>query len=391
MKKVYLVVVIILIITACTNTESYQTNEVLITSTKDTTISTSISTHTPVKPQIIPTKITSKVNGKIFFIVTGGSSAKYKEKVVMIDLQTKEETTLFESDNIIYPLDRSPDYRFIAFDLWKSYDEQGWPDIYIYDVQQNKIIPLATEEESYDYDPVFSPDSRMIAFVSNFDIYLYDLYEHIYRQLTFTEGHAVNPVWSPDGASIFYLSEGNINLIEINSGENTAIMNYRENSLEIYNFIVSPNGDKIAFSSVPRPMFTIKQGNIFIYDLVLGVLTNLYETDKTYQFNPLFTWSRDGSSIIFNDPNNGLNEIYKIDIESKEVEQLPPYNAVKSDDIWSYHILDIVDDGKFILCEVFQPHLPNAIFIINLQTNDLIELFRNPAHSKPIIWIFDFY
>ena len=55
-----------------------------------------------------------------------------------------------------------------------------------------------------DSDPVWSPDGRKIAFVSNWQVYVMNADGSGKRRLTHNGGQNVAPAWSPDGRKIAF-------------------------------------------------------------------------------------------------------------------------------------------------------------------------------------------
>ncbi|MCB0489502.1 MAG: S9 family peptidase [Cyclobacteriaceae bacterium] len=97
----------------------------------------------------------------------------------------------------------------------QGYLERKRNHIYLYDLATNKLDTLTTGDFD-NTDPVWSPDSKQIAFVSNrtadpdrngnTDIWIVDAKQGAKpRQLTTWENSDTSPSWSPDGKSIAYL------------------------------------------------------------------------------------------------------------------------------------------------------------------------------------------
>ncbi|MEN0055378.1 MAG: S9 family peptidase [Mucilaginibacter sp.] len=87
--------------------------------------------------------------------------------------------------------------------------------LYVYDIAAKKLDAL-TMGDMDDTDPVWSPDSKFIAYVSNhtldpdrnenFDIFTIEAKKGAEaNQLTTFTGHDIKPQWSPDGKHIAYL------------------------------------------------------------------------------------------------------------------------------------------------------------------------------------------
>ncbi len=92
------------------------------------------------------------------------------------------------------------------------YNEKHNPDIYMVDIDGKNLINL-TNSESKERFPCFSPDGKKIAFVSNKDrklgnIWIMDLEERTHRRLTkFGDDGFIFPSnigWSPDGKKIIF-------------------------------------------------------------------------------------------------------------------------------------------------------------------------------------------
>ncbi|WP_439698436.1 prolyl oligopeptidase family serine peptidase [Mucilaginibacter sp. AW1-7] len=87
--------------------------------------------------------------------------------------------------------------------------------LYLYDIESKKLDTLTTGNRD-DQSPVWSPDGKYIAFVSNHtndpdrnensDIFTVEAKDDgEIKQLTTFTGHDIQPLWSPDGKHIAYL------------------------------------------------------------------------------------------------------------------------------------------------------------------------------------------
>jgi TolB protein len=87
--------------------------------------------------------------------------------------------------------------------------KDGNSEIYILDLEKKKLNRL-TKNWAVDCSPVFSPNGREIAFVSDRSgmpqIYIMDIYGGNLRRLTFHGDYNTSPAWSPKGSLIAYVS-----------------------------------------------------------------------------------------------------------------------------------------------------------------------------------------
>jgi Tol biopolymer transport system component len=149
-------------------------------------------------------------------------------------------------------------------------------------------IPCEGERCPYDDDPVWSPDGKLIAFVSNRDgndeIYVMNADGSNQRRLTDTPSSDSEPNWSPDGKYIAFDSN-------------------RDGNTEIY--VMNADG-----SNQRR-------------------LTN----DTIDNFQP--DWSPDGKNIAFVSNRDGNREIYVMNADGSNQTRLTNNTVSDYDPVWS--------------------------------------------------------
>ena len=163
-----------------------------------------------------------------------GGVAKGRPILTIIDVDKKKielEIPFGELSEILSPA-YSPDGRYITFCGLAG----GVSDIFIYDLQ-DKVLKQMTRDAYGDLQPVWSPDGRTIAFVTerfatnmewvdigHYELALLDVESgQVQKALAFPSGKNINPQWTADSKSLYFLSDqsGKTDLyrIELASGQ----------------------------------------------------------------------------------------------------------------------------------------------------------------------------
>jgi len=163
---------------------------------------------------------------------------------------------------------------------------KGQPVLSIMDTETGKTVQEATFEDLGEiFNPSWSPDGRYIVFSgiadSWSDLFLYDLQQEERRRLTNDQFGDLSPVWSPDGRRIAFVSE------RFTTGL-TSLM--------------------------------YGQYGLAMLDPATGAVTEVPAFNNGKHINP--QWSPDGRSLYFISDQNGISNVYRMDVETNEIFQV---------------------------------------------------------------------
>lgn len=215
--------------------------------------------------------------------------------------------------------------------------------IYVMDSDGGHLTRL-TGGPADDLLPVWSPDGKRLAFVSdrdgNMEIYVMNADGSGVTRLTNNSATDGDPAWSPDGKRIAFDSDrdGNREVYVMNADGNRQIR-LTDNPADDGSPTWSPDGKRMAFSSTREGL-----NRIYIMNADGGGLTCLTEGEANDMW-PI--WSPQGTEIAFiSDRDNSFwyknDEIYTMNVNGRNQTNITHYPGQDSIPSWS-------PDGKQIV------------------------------------------
>jgi TolB protein len=180
------------------------------------------------------------------------------------------------------------------------------------------VVPI---EPPGTLDAVLSPDGKHIAFsmsltgsVDDNDIWLAGVDGAVIEKLTRMQWLQHEPAWSPDGGAVFYLSGRGDQAHDVWRLGLEPRRNEQLTVDQLYHFdvAVAPDGT-IAFSNN-------RNGNYDLWVQRPNQAATALMDDAALDARP--TWSSDGRSLLFESSREGGLNIWRIDLESREMSRV---------------------------------------------------------------------
>jgi TolB protein len=208
----------------------------------------------------------------------------------------------------------SPDTRSIAFTSYM----RGYPYLYRMFPFENRPVQVLAGFLGINTSPAFSPDGRSVALTlsrdGNPEVYVLNLATGGFRRLTAYSGIDTEPSWSPTGREIAFVSEraggAQIFVMDAEGANVRRLTQAGFNTQPRW----SPKGDTIAFTS--------RQGNFDIW-AVSPDGSNLRRLTAGPGNNEGASWAPNGRHLVFQSNRPGSYQLYTMLADGSEQQPLP--------------------------------------------------------------------
>jgi len=271
----------------------------------------------------------------------------------------------------------------------------GWE---LYQMRRDGLAVNRLTHNTYrDYPPAWSPDGAYLAYVANagrtHEIYIQHHNSLRTQKITNGISHAWNPLWTTDGEFIVFESErdgGTRRLYKIRpDGSDLQLL---EDSPSTFAPMWSPDGQQVVY--VSRPDRSVSR-NLYITDmpsmsrcLLTGFCaideTATQITSLTLPTNALYpSWSPDGERILY--VSQRVLSIYNI--ESRIVTINPDGSDREQvyQDVFEITAAAWSGDGEWVAFSSLQDGVPN-IYRININGEHIQKLTDDTSHDYAPAW-----
>lgn len=175
--------------------------------------------------------------------------------------------------------------------------------------------------------------------------------------------------WSPDGSIVAYVCK-KLTGKEYAFSTNSEIWFYYTGTGNTVNFtkgimgydmnpVFSPDGKMLAWESMERDGYESDQARLFIADVETGKRSNLFENFEESAAS--ITWSPDSKTIYFISDIKAVDEIFKIDVVSKDISRV-------TQGVHNYKSIQLAGD-QLVARKQSMSH-PDELYAVNLATGN---------------------
>jgi dipeptidyl aminopeptidase/acylaminoacyl peptidase len=208
-------------------------------------------------------------------------------------------------------------------------------NLFLSDIDGQNVCRLTDDEFTQEDSPSWSSDGSQIAFKAirdnTLDIYVINIGTWTFQNLTYSQGNEGTSAWSPDGSQIAYTSdrdgEFNIFVLDFDGSYprniNRLLVTYDRPRW-------SPDGTEIIFDA-PSGDDSSSSREIFVVAADRSNLRRL-TNDNFDDLSP--AWSPDNSRIVFTSSRAGSSNLYIMNTDGTNLQQLPFQSTLVFDPLW---------------------------------------------------------
>jgi len=220
----------------------------------------------------------------------------------------------------------SPDTRSLAFTSYM----RGYPYLYRMFPFENRPVQVLAGFLGINTSPAFSPDGQSVALTlsrdGNPEVYVLNLVTGAFRRLTTYSGIDTEPSWSPTGREIAFVSEraggAQIFVMDAEGANVRRVTQSGFNTQPRW----SPKGDTIAYTS--------RQGNFDLWAISPDG-SNLRRLTAGPGNNEGSSWAPNGRHIVFQSSRPGRYQLFTMLADGSEQQPLPRGPGESTSASWS--------------------------------------------------------
>ena len=288
--------------------------------------------------------------------------------------------------------DISPDGSRVVYSTFRHSTGMLWNRVHSYEIATAKPdgsdVKRLTRNEYDDRSPVWSPDGRRIAFVSDRDGYPQGMYTmnpdgSDVRRIAPGSGGVPTLVWSPDGRHIAFGQYdrgewdtesngyiGAVYFVAIVGSDGSRYRRVVESDSLISELTWSPDGRHLVFFTTQDKKNTLNIVDVDESNVQRVVITSISESPIPYDnLVSKVAWSPDGRRLAFLMRQDKKNTLYTVNADGSNVQRVVTTSIPESPQVkipintwhtWYTHGLFWTSDGSEIIFHY--GYLPNYIF-----------------------------
>lgn len=233
----------------------------------------------------------------------------------------------------------SPDGKFLAY----SKNETGQADIYIRQLPGAHSLAI-TQDEWPDHSPIWSPDSRQVAYLSlrsnSNELWISPLLGEkgkMFHQFESADAQLLH--WSKNGKKIFYVTSNDLFSLDLNSGQRIQLTHFEETARTEGDFDLSPDEKSIAYTTRVNKAF-----HIFVVAIGGGTPKQL-TSEGEMNISPV--WFEDGKRILYASKRGDSYQLYVAYLDGR-----PPVQLMSNSD--NTMPVDVTPDGKTVVYRILR-------------------------------------